>query len=153
VLLLVGLVGGVGLGWICSMGVGLMVGGGGFYRFCQRTWERPHSPFKQCTTTSSLPSASKASSSSVQILFESKAEKDFTWFSSAIVLTTWETYSISSDDDDDFAAFSCWMIESTCAMASWERRVPMLILVMFLLVLLVLLVGSVGEDGVAILAF
>jgi hypothetical protein len=48
---------------------------------------------------------------------------------------------------------SCWMMDSTWAMASWERRVPMLILVMGLvlelMVLTPLLTGSVGEDGVA----
>jgi hypothetical protein len=102
---------------------------------------KDNKPFKQCTTTSNSPFASSASSSSVQMLLESKAEKDLTWFSSAIVLTTVETYSMSGDAR--WRALSCWMMDSTWAMASWERRVPMLILVMGLVLVLVPLPESV----------
>lgn len=52
--------------------------------------------------------------------------------------------------DAKWRALSCFMIESTCAMASWERRVPTLILVMLLVVVLLPLTGSVGDDGAAI---
>ena len=110
-----------------------------------------HAPFKQCTTTSNFPSTSSASNSSVQMLFESKAEKDLTWFSSAMVLTTCGTYSyFSGDPAAAVASLSCWMIESTWAMASCERRVPMLIFVRVPFVVVALLPGSVGEDGAAI---
>ena len=48
------------------------------------------------------------------------------------------------------------MMDSTWAMASWERRVPMLIFGMgvglVLVVLTPLLAGSVGEDGVAMIS-
>jgi hypothetical protein len=81
------------------------------------------------------------------MLLESKAEKDLTWFSSAIVLTTVETYSMSGDAK--CRALSCWMIELTWAMASWERRVPMLIFVMGLLA--VSLTPLPGSAEVAIL--
>jgi hypothetical protein len=56
------------------------------------------------------------------MLFESKAENALTWFSSAMVLTTRETYSGSGA-----TALSCAIIESTCAIASCDLRVPMLI--------------------------
>ena len=69
------------------------------------------------------------------------------------MLTTWGTYSISGDAR--CRDLSCWMMDSTWAMASWERRVPMLIFVMglglVLVVLTPLLAGSVGEDGVAMI--
>ena len=49
------------------------------------------------------------------------------------------------------------MMDSTWAMASWERRVPMLIFVMGLVLVLVvltpLLAGSVGEDGAAMFSY
>jgi hypothetical protein len=117
------------------------------------SWDMVDKPFKQCTTTSNSPFASSASSSSVQMLLESNAEKDLTWFSSAIVLTTVETYSMSGDAR--WRALSCWMMDSTWAMASWERRVPMLILVMGLLlvVMVLLLVGSDGEDTAAMFCY